>query len=114
MTLQVSPDATAIEFIAQLATEHVENPASLRIGVKAELVFGKIEVASNDGIGVVELDSDAARALIHHIKEFIVPVLSALVEAFVVGGEAFVKPEVRPVFAGHEVAEPLMRHLVSN
>ena len=35
-----------------------------------------------------------------------------LVEMGVVGGEAFVEPEVAPVFAGDEVAKPLMGHLM--
>ena len=42
-------------------------------------------------------------------------VLAAVVlgeERVEVGGEALVEPEVRPVLAGQEVAEPLVRQLV--
>ena len=35
-------------------------------------------------------------------------------ERFVIGGEAFVEPDVTPVLAGDEVAKPLVRHLMRN
>src|ERR1051326_2664293 len=38
----------------------------------------------------------------------------AVVKSLVIGGEAFVQPDVAPVFAGDEVAEPLMREFVGD
>ena len=112
MTLQVGLDAAAIEILTELTAEHVENPASLGIRVKAELILRRVEVAPHDGVRVVGHGGDALEPRIHHVEKGVVAILVFLVERLVVSRETLVQPQVRPVLAGDEIPEPLMHQLM--
>src|SRR2546429_1283835 len=97
---------------AELVAKHIENPPALAISVAVEFT-GIIEIVANDWL-VPEV---AAR-------EPLACVIPALVIDLVLAevrfrpyrlherGEAFVEPNVAPIFAGDEISEPLVAEFV--
>ena len=90
----------------------MQDPASLRIGEVIKLVFGRLEISAHHGVRLIRMNENSFGAVIHPIKKIIPPMLVILVKLLVVGGEAFVQPQVRPIFARDQIAEPLVRQLM--
>ena len=114
VSLQVRPDATPVKFLAQLRAEHVQHPAALRIGEVTEHFTGRIVSPADNRVGVIRHARDLPGALIKFVQHRVAPVFVAVIERLVVRGETFVEPDVAPILARDEVAEPLVRHLVRN
>ena len=112
MAFKIGLHDPAIEIFAELAADHVQNPAPLGIRMEAELVVGAVKVAAHDGVSVVGLVQDGVGITAHLVEESIAPVFMTGVKRVVVGGKTFVQPEMRPILARHEVAKPLMRQFV--
>ncbi len=112
VAFQIGLDAAAVEFLAELTAQHVQEPASFGIGQEAELIFRGVVIAAHDGVGLVGLVDDALGALIHVVKERVAPLFIAVVEVVVIGGKPLVEPDIRPILARHQIAEPLVGHLM--
>ena len=112
VTFKIGFDAAAIEIYAELGTESVQHPTAFRIGEEVEHIIRRIVGAPDNGIDVVADAGDLTRAGVKLIQHGVATIFVGIEERFVIGGEAFVEPDVAPIFASDKVAEPLMRHFV--
>lgn len=101
--------------VAQLAPQHVQDPAALRVRVPVEHRGGVAILAGHDrslvALGLVEVAARHAAA----VQVEGVATLGVLEpQRGEVGSEALVEPHVRPLAAGQEVAPPLVRELVGD
>ena len=72
-------------------------------------------IAIDDGFGFIAFaENSIVGVAIEAIEHGGLAVFVAVVEVGVVGGEAFVEPEMAPVFAGDVIAEPLMGQFVGD
>ena len=109
--LHIRMDALAVQLRPEPAADHVQHPRALRIHAVAELLHRVAVVAPHDRL-CVRRREDALRLFPHLEQHRIAPVALLLVERGVVRRKAFVQPQVRPVAARHQIAEPLVRRLV--
>jgi len=112
MPLQVRLDGAPVEVLAHFRPQHVQNPASFGICQVIELLLRRLEIAPHNRIRLIGVDENSFGAVIHAIEEIIAPMLLIFVKFFVVSRETFVEPDVRPIFARDQIAEPLMRQLM--
>src|SRR6476661_7095169 len=114
MAFKVGLDAAAVEILAKLRAEHVQDPATLVISQVAEHVIRRIVSAADDGMDVVADAGNEAIVAIEIVKHRVATVLVTVIKRRVIGGEAFVEPKMAPVLAGDQIAKPLVGHLVRN
>ena len=100
--------------VAQLIAEHVEDDPALLVEMTVEdlqrLRIGLLHQRSPVAAGVL---LEVERPVAHHLVAELVPAVGVLDEQLVeVGREALVEPAVRPLAAGQQVTEPLVRQLV--
>ena len=85
---------------AELMAEHVKNPAAFGVSVAVKFA-GIVEVVADDGFAV---EIGFVEPLVGVLPTFVVGLVLAEVRfrphVFHEGGEAFVEPDVSPVFAG--------------
>ena len=112
VALEVGLHAFPIEILSQFGAQHVEDPGSLRIGPEAELLHGIAVARVDHGSGVLVVPEDALGAAMQSVLEVVVAQQLPGVEQRVVGREALVEPEMTPVTAGDQVAEPLVGGLM--
>ena len=110
--LQIGFDAPAIKVFAQLRTQHVEHPGTLGISQIPEHLGRLVEIPAHDRVGVVGHARDTPRISIQVIQHGVMSVLIAIEQNLVIRRKTFVQPDVAPVFAGHEITKPLMRHFM--
>src|SRR6266702_4559978 len=84
MTFEVGLDAAAVEILAKLRTEHVQDPASFIIREIVEHIIRRIISAADDGIDVVADAGDESRAAIKLVKHSIAPVFVSVIKCFVI------------------------------
>ncbi len=99
MPLQVSSDAFAVEIRSELTTQHVEDPGTFRVGSIVELFLRAFESPPDDRFLIGVLDN-VQRVEVEPEPHLIRSELMLIVEMGVVGGEAFVQPEMGPVLTG--------------
>ena len=95
----------------------MQHPASLGIGhepVFAEHFLGRVVFAVDHRGGITAAAGEALPVAIKAVAHFVDTVLVPGEKVRVVGGESLVEPELAPVLAGDEVAEPLVCQLVSH
>src|SRR5580765_3656786 len=110
MSLQVGLDAAAVKVFPKLRTQHVQNPTALGIREITKHVMRVIIVSPYDGIYIIGNASDLPGASVKLIQHVVATIFMFVVESFVISCEAFVQPDMAPILAGDEVAEPLMCH----
>ena len=101
-----------VKFFAQLRTQHVQHPASFLVNEVIELFHRPVVFAEDDRLIVIRDPGDAPGAAIKSVKHRVASVFLFVIEQGVKCGEPFVEPEMAPILAGDEVAEPLMRQFV--
>ncbi len=103
--------------VAELRAQHLQHPAALRVDVAGKLDH-VVRIARHDGHSV-----EAARTRPSALKpatlvlpEFIGGVVRAVIRfgpvVLKIRSEALVQPKIRPVLAGNQIAEPLVRQFV--
>src|SRR6266852_4783013 len=100
---------SAIESVfANLVAKHVQNQAAFAVGVAVEFA-GVVKVVAYDGLGV---ESARPQPLLHAGPSLVIRLILRIARFaprhFKKSGEALVQPDIPPVLAGHQVAEPLM------
>ncbi|MCG3160035.1 MAG: hypothetical protein JMDDDDMK_01067 [Acidobacteria bacterium] len=112
--VQVMRQRSEERVVAQFPPEHIQHALAFFVSVPVHHVFGKT-------IAVRDNRSAVARAIFAQVSQEVLEqnearlVASARVfipEVFAVSRKAFVEPDVRPVFASHQIAPPLMRQFV--
>src|SRR5687768_7927639 len=108
MALEVSLDAFAKKLGPKLAPQHVQHPAALRINQVSEQIGRIIVAPKNDGTRIFRHGAidEPARAVEHAVEKILLAVLMAVVKVRVIRREAFVQPDLAPVFARHQISEP--------
>ena len=115
VSLEVGLDAFAEQVRPELRAKHVQNPTALGVGKKtvpAKHVLRDLVVAVDHRGGVIGAACEALLVSVQGVAELVYAVLVSGKEVRVVGGESLVEPELAPVLAGDEVAEPLVRQLM--
>ena len=95
----------------------MQHPASLGIGHKSvfpEHFLGGVVFAVDHRGGVAAATGEALSVAVKAVAHLVYAVLVAGEQVRVVGGKSLVEPDMAPVLAGDEVAEPLVRQLVSH
>ena len=100
--------------VAQLLAEHLQHQAGFAVNISG-VVHGIVEIMRDDG--------HAEQAPLAHPGRLRAPAgVGGVVRAVLVlfpkrgheGGESFVEPEIRPILAGDQIAEPLVAHFVGD
>ena len=98
--------------VAQLLAQHFQHPAAFGVDV-AGVLDGIVEIAIDDRHGIHAL---LAEPLVLVAPEFVGGIIRAVVLLDPVvleeSGEAFVEPEIGPILARDQIAEPLMSQFV--
>ena len=95
----------------------MQHPASLGIGHKSvfpEHFLGGVVFAVDHRGGVAATAGEALSVAVKAVAHLIETILVASEEVRVVGGKSLVEPDMAPILAGDEVAEPLVRQFVSH
>src|SRR6266849_9302334 len=110
--LEIMLEAAVKSVFAYLVTKHVKDPASFAVGVAVELA-GIVEIVANDRLVP---ETAAFEPFARAIPAFVIGLILAEVRFvpyhFQKRCEAFVEPDVAPILAGDEIAEPLVTQLV--
>ena len=97
---------------AELVAKHVENPPALAVSVAVEFA-GIVEIVANDRL-VPEVA--ACEPLAGVVPALVIGLVLAEMRLGPNGlqesGEALIQPDVAPIFAGDEIAEPLVAEFV--
>src|SRR2546421_2283949 len=105
-------DAAVKNVFANLVAKHVEDPGCLIVSVAVELA-GIIEVVAHDRFFP---EIAAFEPLARITPALVIRLILAEVRfgpyRFQERGEAFVEPDIAPILAGDEIAEPLVTELV--
>jgi hypothetical protein len=112
VAVQIRADAAAIQVRAELAAQHVQHPRALRVGEVVEHLLRLAELPPHDAPRLVLVRENAFGRAVQGVKRFVRAAEVALPEPIVVGGKALVQPDLAPVLARHEVAEPLVSQLM--
>src|SRR6056297_1538719 len=87
----------------------MQNPTALGIGAVIELLHRILIAVVHNWFFIILLRQNAVRRVsVQTVQRGIAPVLMSLVEMRVERREAFVQPQMAPVFASDVIAEPLM------
>ena len=95
----------------------MQHPASLGIGHKSvfpEHFLGGVVFAVDHRSGVTAAAGEALTVAVKAVAHLIETILVAGEQVRVIRGKSLVEPDMAPVLAGDEVAEPLVRQLVSH
>src|SRR5580693_2214433 len=112
ISFQVVMQAAEKIVVAQFGAQHFQHPAAFVINVAG--VFDAIgEIARDDRDGIEALLPEPAGLIAPEFVSGFVGAVTLLGPImFEISGEAFVEPNVGPVFARDQVAEPLVREFV--
>ena len=103
------------EFVPQFVAQHVQHPAPLGVAVAVEHLLGLAVAVIDNRPAITRIFAAIARRLVPAFPGGLVDALVVLgPEGGEVGGEAFVQPQLAPVFAGHQVAPPLVSQFVGH
>ncbi len=111
---QVMVQSAIKGLFANLLAKHVQNEAAFAVGVVVKLAR-VVEIVAHNRLAV---QIRLAHPLLHRLPAFVVGLLFGIVrlgpDHLEKRRETLVEPDVSPIVAGDEVAEPLMRQLVGN
>src|SRR5438093_1117568 len=103
---------TVKSVFTELMAEHVQNPSALAVRIAVEFA-GIVEVVAHDRL-VPEIA--ASEPLAGVVPALVIGLILAEVrfgpQGFHESGKTFVEPDVSPIFAGDEIAEPLVAEFV--
>ncbi len=98
--------------IAELGAQHLQHPAALGVNVSG-ILERVVKIVGHDRI-VEEPRVPKPLALVapKFVGDRVFAVFLLGPEMLEICGEAFIQPEIRPIFAGNEISKPLMRHFM--
>ena len=108
VTFQVGPNAATIEVLTQAGSQHVQDPAALRVGTVIELLAFRVIGPMVNGKLIRLLTENALGVPIEIIEKTIAAKTVPEIEVLVEGSEALVEPKVGPVLARDIVPKPLV------
>src|SRR5580765_4639196 len=93
--------------VAKLMAQHIEDPSAFAIGIFVKFT-GIFEIVPDNWLVPERI---APKPLARGLPAFVVGLILAKTrfapDSFQKRGESFIKPDVSPVFAGDQIAEPL-------
>src|SRR5260370_36020841 len=114
MDFEIVPQAAIESILANLVAEHVQHQSALSVSVVVKLA-GVVKIVPHDRLAV---QVGLAEPLLDRAPSLVVSLLFGIVRFgphhLEERCEALIQPDVSPVVAGNQVAEPLMRQLVRN
>ncbi len=110
--LEIVLDAAVKGVFAELVAQHIQHPAAFAVSVAVELA-GIVEVVTHDRLVPQVVASEPFPRV---VPAFVIGLILAKVHfgpySFQKCGEPLVEPDVAPILAGDQVAEPLVAELV--
>ncbi len=98
--------------VAQLLTEHFEHEACFAVDI-SRVLKRVAEIVRDDGhIKQAPLPEPSGLCTPARVGGIVGAILVLFPQCGHEGGEPFVEPQVRPILAGDQIAEPLMAHLM--